>query len=114
MKQPTVDVQTVYGIGTVSLDVSWKTVGPATTDRVVITHVAGSGGCYDFEQTLQQSAAQTQTQTGFNEYTHQITWDDRDCHPNCVFDVRVYSDNPVASSWSLKERIKITSCIGGF
>lgn len=113
VKDATVQVTKTLGIGTVSFEFDWKTVGPCTGDRVVITHVSGGGSCTNYATTLNRTAAQAQTQTAFNEYTHEVTWSDQDCHTNCTFDVQVFSDNPVASSWSSKKRTKITSCIGG-
>jgi len=113
VKESTVQVQKTYGVGTISFEFDWETIGPATVDRVVITHVSGGGYCADYERTIQRSAAQSQTQKNFNEYEHHVEWLEEDCHPNCAFDVEVFSDNPVASSWSSKKRVTIKSCIGG-
>jgi len=113
VKDSSLQVTKTFGVGTVTLDIDWKSVGPCTADRVVITHVSGGGYCSDYATTLNRTAAQSQTQTSFNEYEHEVTWSNRDCHAKCTFDVQVYSDNPVASSWSSKERVKINSCIGG-
>jgi hypothetical protein len=113
VKDSTVIVQKTLGLGTVSISSTWDTVGPSTTDKMQITHVSGGGGCYDYEQTISSPASQSQLQKSFNLYGHSMSWDDQQCHPNCSFDVKVISGNPVAKSWSAKKRVRIKSCIGG-
>ena len=113
MKDSTVNIQKTLGIGTVSFDFDWDTVGPSTTDKVKITHVSGGGGCYDYAVTLTSSSSQSQLQKGFNAYGHSMSWNDQQCHTNCSIDIELISENPVAKSWSTKRNLRIKSCIGG-
>ena len=111
MDDSSVSIQKTLGIGTVSFDFDWDTVGPSDTDKVEITHVSGGGGCSNYTHTIVSSSSQLQT--SLNSYSHSMSWDDQQCHTNCSFEVKVISQNTVAKSWGAPRTVKIKSCIGG-
>jgi hypothetical protein len=115
VKDATVTCAKYFGPGIVTFIWSWMDGGPATTVKLDLTYKSGGSECHDYETTLTPQSlgcafAQTKTTGG---YACTFSWSTQPCHPNCWFEYKITADNGVATSWSQKHTVKITSCIGG-